>query len=178
MKLKKPTKPKKHTLDIFQVLAAIDQRDFTFLERLSEADRKGFVPTTVLRWSSAISNSPESEAMLWLVNEYANFDFYTISDHPELQFKLLAAAGLGSKFRHQWLDMPKKKGVAGFSVLCDFLLEWHPGASDDEINILLSQFTRETFLDLVHSCSGDKTRTKELIDAWDKYHGVEAKKSR
>lgn len=171
--------PKKHTLDIFRVLGAIDCQDFNFLDSLSEEEKKAFTPTTALRWASAISpDGGEAEAMLWLVNEYANIDFYAISDHPELQFKLMAAAGLGKKFRHQWINMPKKKGLAGFSTLCEFLLNWHPGANNDEINILLSQFTRDTFIDFIYSCAEDNTHTKELIDAWDKYNGIETKKTK
>ena len=168
-------KPKKHDLDIFKVLEAIDRRDFTFLERQTDVARKAFVPTTALRWASIAPDGPEAEAMLWLVNEYANADYYAITDHPELQFKLLAAAGLGRKLRHQWINLPKKQGVAGFSILCDFLLEWHPEANDDEINILLMQFTRDIFIDFITSCAKDKKQTKELIDAWDKYHGVKTK---
>jgi hypothetical protein len=37
-------KPKAHKLDIFETLSALDRKDYTFLERQPEEDRKGFQP--------------------------------------------------------------------------------------------------------------------------------------
>jgi hypothetical protein len=161
-----------YKLDMFkQVLPAIDQRDFGFLERLSEDERKSFTPLVAMRFASAVSTKANCDLNLFLVNQMANINFFDIGDHPELQYKLLAATGMGYSQRHEWIPMAKTKRES--SRLHDFLNEHWPDANSDELNILLKQFNRETFRDFVEGFALVPLETQKLIDAYDCYLGIE-----
>jgi hypothetical protein len=158
-----------HKLDIFDTLTAIDRRDFGFLERQQEDARKGFAGPVVLRWASAVGNGEMGDYMLLMVNAKANLNFFDIGDHPDLQYRLLAASGVGSKQRHQWIAMPSRKRSA--NALHDFLSKYWPDASDLELDILLGQFTRESFTEFVHECGLDPKMTTEAVGLYDKLTG-------
>lgn len=162
-------KPKAHKLDIFETLAALDRKDYTFLERQPEEDRKGFAPPVVLRWMGAVQGRDADLAMV-VTNEIANVNFYDLYEHPELQYRLLAAAGLGTRQRHDWIPFPKQakttKGVEAF------IARFYPFANHQEITLLVSQFTRETFVEFVDRSGCTPAECKEAIDAFDQKEGT------
>lgn len=161
-----------HKLDIFETLAALDTRQFDFLDNKPEDVRKGFAPVVVLRWMSAITPDGEiSDAMLVQVNEAVNHGFFDIADHPDLQYRLLASCGFGQRFRHQWIPVAKQK--KGGSSLFDFLSTYWPEANKTELNILLAQFTRESFHQFVYGCGLDPVETKGILNAYDGFFGIE-----
>lgn len=160
-----------HKLDIFDVLNAIDTHDYEFLSRQPEETRKGFAPVVAMRWASAVPDGPNSDITLLMVNEVANRDFFAISDHPELQFKLLAASGLGRKQRHQWIPMTKQK--KGTTKVHEYLSKYWPDANDTELNLLVGQFTRDTFIDFLNECACEPSEATGLIEAFDRLHGIE-----
>lgn len=166
-----------HKLDIFDTLRAIDKRDFEFLDRQEDDVRKAFTPLVVMRWASAVRGNMD-DLNLFLVNETANINFFDIADYPDLQYRLLASAGLGSPQKHEWIPMPKQR--KGMTKLNDFLFEHWPDANLDELNILLKKFTRESFREFVNGCALDEKTTQGLIDAYDRHLGIEpeAKKAK
>lgn len=168
-----------HKLDIFETLAAIDRREKDFFSGLSPDQQKGFAPPVVLRWASAVSDGPMSEHYIWLVNERANINFWDISDHPELQFKLLASCGAGRPHRHQWVPMVKKERKS--NQVRDFVADFYPNANDLELDIILDKFTDQTFEDFVLSSGKPPEEIKEVLDAYDRLTGKikpKAKKAR
>lgn len=100
-------------LDLFEVLAALDRKDYQFYDRLSEEQKKKFVPFMMTHWMSAIKGnegvqryyvmSTDYNANKYLFNEY-------VQKHPKLQWYMLCAAspGLGKQF-HQWIPHIKDK---------------------------------------------------------------------
>lgn len=165
-----------HKLDIFDVLGAIDRHDYGFLERQPEENRKGFAPPVVLRWASSVRGEAR-DLMLLLVNERANLDFYALGDHPDLQYRLLAACGLGMRPKHEWIAMPARAKPK--SAIHAFIGGWFPEANADEIDLLLGQFTRESFHEFVNDCGLNDKDARTAIDAYDRYTGhVPKKKAR
>jgi hypothetical protein len=163
-----------HKLDIFDTLAALDRRDFDFLDRQADDVKKGFAPPVVMRWMSASQDRTTAAATLMLVNEIANRNFYDIYDHPELQFKLLASCGLGRTQRHAWVPLSKQTKEGG--KLYDYLGKHWPEASHKELKLVLSQFTRDTFAAFLEDSGCDPADIKGLVDAYDRFYGIEPPK--
>jgi hypothetical protein len=163
-----------YKLDIFQeVLPAIDQHDFGFLERQPEEARKGFAAPVVLRWASSIRGQ-YADLMLLMVNSRANLDFFDLTQHPDLQWRLLASCGIGINARHDWIPMPARSRPS--SAIHDFLTQHWPEANEAELNLILKQFTRESFIDFVRGCGLSPTDEQATFDAYDRFTGNAPKK--
>jgi len=156
----------KEKVNIFETLAAIDKRDFDYYNHLTDDEKKSFVPTVVLRWASGIKNGSEGELSLYLINEYANFDWFSISNHPELQYKLLCSSGLGYRQKHSWLAPPKQNRIT--NKLHDFLLQYYPNANDLELNIIQKSFSKETFRNFLHECGIDEKEERKWIECFER----------
>jgi hypothetical protein len=157
---------KERKLDLFNdVMPAVDKRDIGFLSRQPDDAKKEFAPPVVLRCASIVTG-PQAENYIWLVNELANIDFHVLYQHPDLQYKLIALCGSGKVQRHQWIA-PAKVSRSSSKVHA-FISEFHPLASDREIDILIDLHTKETFTDFVHQSGVSPEQSKALIDAFKK----------
>jgi hypothetical protein len=161
-----PRRKSEHDLDIFEVLAAMDERDSAWLERQSDEARKGFAAPVVLRWASAVGDGPEGEYYLRLVNERVNLGMWNIVDHPELLFRLLSSCGLGVRQRHQWIPPPGR--ARGSNKARDMLAQFHPTANDKELDLLLSIHTEESFTAFINECGCTAEEAKEALKAYGK----------
>ena len=100
-------------LDLFEVLAALDKKDYGYYDRLSIEQQKKFVPFMLVKWMSAIKGSDgASRYYVMSTNEYANKYLFNefVQKHPKLQWQMLCAAspGIGKQF-HQWIPQIKEK---------------------------------------------------------------------
>ena len=163
----------KHKLDIFDTLAAIDRRDFGYLDRQEDEARKAFAAPVVMRWASAASTGPMADVVLVTVNEKANRNFYDLYEYPDLQYRLLAACGTGRVLKHHWVVPSKAKRTS--SRLTNFLAEHWPDANEQEIALLLHHFDRNTFEDFINGCACDAAESKELLRAFDLHKGTDEK---
>lgn len=153
-------------LDIFALLKATDHRDQGFYDRLDAEAKKEFAPPVALRWASAVDDGPLSDAALLLVNERANIGFWEIGDHPELQYRLIASSGVGTKLRHHWLAA---SGRGKTDRLRAFLARFWPDANAAEIEILLGQFTGDSFRAFVDGSGVEPKEAKEIVKAHDQH---------
>lgn len=163
-------------LDIFEMMAAIDARDSTWLDRRDEDLRKEFTPFVAMRWGSAVSDGPTSEFYLTMVNERVNLGLWSLGDHPELIFRLLASCGYGRKQRHQWVPMVAGKRGGTSNPARDLLASFHPSASDSEIDLLLSLHTRQTFTAFAEATGSTPETIKEALKAYDRIAAKERKR--
>lgn len=163
---------KKYALDIWATLRALDRKDYGYLDRLTPEERKGFVPRTVLRWMGATERLEEFHIVS--VNEIANLNFDDLYYYPDLQYRMLAASGSGSPQRRPpFLPVPKLgKSPAKIQT---FVAGFYPLASTQEIDIIVNQFTRETFIEFVNECGCSAAEAKDAIDAFDKKYGKKGK---
>lgn len=167
---------KEYKLDVFETLSAIDRRDGDFLQRQPEEARKAFSPRVVLRWASSV-NGPMAEYYIEATNQIVNVEMDAISDHPELQYRLMAMVGVGKPLRHNWIAMPKTK-IKSPTKLHDFLAQWHPLASSKELDQLLRMHTRDDFAQLLIDAAIDTKDSKELMNAFDQSRGIEIPKAK
>lgn len=165
-----------HKLNLFEMLNALDNNDGDWLSRQSTEDAKEFVPLVVMRWLSALQQDcPQSAYMLLAVNDRVNTGLFSLSQHPELIFRLMASCGLGADrardanrrpVRHQYIKSmtPKYRSKAISAVL----LEQFPGANDLELDILLQQLDRPGFAQFLDACGIQPQDAKGLMEAYDK----------
>lgn len=139
-------------LDLFEVLAALDKKDYGFYDRLTPAKQKKFVPYMMLMWMSAIKgNEGLSRYYIMSTAEYANKHFFNekVQGHPKLQWLMLCAAspGMGKQF-HQWIPQIKEKvsklqEPAKLKDIKDYYKKIYPKANDTDITEVAEVFVEE-----------------------------------
>jgi len=112
-KLATDEKFEKQDFDLFEALVALDKKDYGYYDRLTEEQKKKFVPFMMLHWMSAVKGSKDiQQYYLQSVDYHANKYFFneTVSKHPKLQWLMLCSAspGIGKQF-HQWIPNIKDK---------------------------------------------------------------------
>jgi hypothetical protein len=162
-------------LDIFDEMAQADLGNKDFYAELEPELQKQFSPLVAMRWFSTVAdNSQFKDYTLILTNEILNVDFWSLKDHPELQWKLMSTCGVGKKLRHQWIPMPKRRKI---SKVAEFMLQWFPSANDQELHILTENLTREDFEQFVKSTGCTEEELKEVVDSFDIDRGVKPAKA-
>jgi hypothetical protein len=164
-----------HKLDIFDTLKALDYRELDFYDRLSPENQKGFAPLVSMRWMSGVADGPRSEALLRLVNETVNRNFFDLAKYPDLQFRLMASCGLGPQ-KHQWIPMQAAKRRGG--RIAELAAKYWTDANERELAILVRQITkdRETFVAFVNGCGLTEEETQDLTNEFDGVDGKKVKK--
>jgi hypothetical protein len=157
MATKKPATPTdekldKQDLDLFEVLAALDKKDYGFYDKLSDEQQKKFVPYMMLLWMSAIKGSEGlSRYYIMSTAEYANKHFFNekVQNHPKLQWLMLCAAspGLGKQF-HQWIPQIKEKvsklqEPAKIKDIKEYYKKIYPKANTNDIDDVANAFVQE-----------------------------------
>jgi hypothetical protein len=161
----------KYKLDLFRLLEAADRRDAGFFARLSEEERKEFATNAymIMRWLSAVvPDGSTSELYLLLSNELVNRNVWQLRDHPELLWLLMSRVGIGRKQRHKWIGAPKRRRA---DKINQFMMQWHPGANELELGILLNQFTETTFAEFVRSTGTPEDEAREIIAEYERVNG-------
>jgi hypothetical protein len=157
MATKKPATPKdekleKQDFDLFEALAAMDRKDYHYLDKMTDEQQKKFVPYMMTHWMSAIKGNGEVQGYYVMSTEYAAnkhlFNEY-VQKHPKLQWQMLCASspGIGKQF-HQWIphlsakvatlkETPKVKDVR------DYYTKIYPKANPDDIAAISEAFVTE-----------------------------------
>lgn len=152
-------KLEKQDLDLFEVLNALDKKDYQFYDKLTIEQQKKFVPFMMLKWMSAVKGNHDLQRYYLLaVNEYANKYFYNenIYKHPKLQWLMLCAAspGMGKQF-HQYIPEIKSKVVklqdnTNVKEIKDYYKKIYPKAADSDIEevskIYVEQHKKKKYL--------------------------------
>lgn len=151
-KAKKSTDEKFTNVDfnLFEALEAIDRKDYGYYDRLTDEQKKKFVPYMMLVWSSSI-NSGYQKSLLKSVNEIANTHFLNenISKNPKLQWLMLCASSLniGKQF-HQFIPHIKKSVTtlqekASVFDLRDYFKKIHPNIDQSLIDEIATLYTQQ-----------------------------------
>jgi len=133
----------KQDVDLFDMLAAIDKKDYGYYDRLTIEQQKKFVPFMMIQWISAIKgNSDLQNYYLSSTEYYANKYFFNenVYKHPKLQWLMLCAAspGLGKQF-HQWIPnisqkVAKLESPAKLKDIKEYYKKIYPKADINDID--------------------------------------------
>jgi hypothetical protein len=139
----------KQDFDLFEALAAIDKKDYAYYDRLSEEQKKKFVPYMMIMWSSAVkAPSDIQNYYIRSIDYHANKYFFNeqVHKHPKLQWLMLCASSPGTgTHRHQWipnisLKVSKLEAPAKAKDINEYYKKIYPKASADDIEEVSEAF--------------------------------------
>jgi hypothetical protein len=125
-------------IDIKSEMAALDNKDRGFYDRLTAEEKKKFSNYLMLRWGSSVQGAEDQQYYyLFMTNQRLNKNFFNVpKGHEKLQW--LAATtispGAGLKY-HEWIA-PKKKEVTSSNKSMKFLREIYPHAKEADLEIM------------------------------------------
>jgi hypothetical protein len=157
MATKKPATPvdekfEKQDFDLFEALAALDKKDYGYIDKLTEEQQKKFVPYMMTHWMSAIKGANDIQGYYLMSTEYhANKYLFNevVQKHPKLQWQMLCASspGLGKQF-HQWIPhlsskIAQLKETPKTKEINDYYSKVYPKVNPDDIKELSNVFVEE-----------------------------------
>lgn len=152
-------------VNIFKVLGYMDRGNFDAYRGLfSDEERKevdGLLSYPALRWMSVAQDDTQHEGALQMVNEVANRGYFEFGKHRELQFKLLAVAGIRSFVKHGWIAAPPSKRSG---KIYEMLRRAYPFMKDDEATLWVEVNSAEGVLELARRLGCDKDEMKALVE--------------
>jgi hypothetical protein len=152
---------KERALDMFQVLARIDAKDYSIWDSLNEEQIKELSPYMLLRWMTGTND----EKQLIFLNRIVNTLLFTVgNDHRELMLKLLTVSASGGTKRYKWQNhktLKKATTKLSLQVVMDYnhFTERH---AIDAMRIYISQDIIEMAEDLGWQNDEIKALKKEL----------------
>lgn len=159
-------KAKKPSLDIFDEMAALDRKKINWLESQDPDLAKTFSPLVAMRWFSAVGDhSGLADYHILMANELVNIGFWDLSKHPELQWKLMAAAGSGQTQRHNWIPGSKKKNT---NKLDNVILGLYPSLNDTELALFKAKLTKDSLKDMLKDMGMPDADIKPIMDDFKK----------
>ena len=148
----KDEKFEKQDIDLFEVLAALDRKDYDYYETLSTEQQKKIVPYMLIRWMSAIKGNEGLQRYYTMsVNEYANKHLFSeyIQKHPKLQWLMLCCSspGVGKQF-HQYipeirLKVAKLQDSPTTKEISEYYTKIYPKADPSDIQEVSKAFVDE-----------------------------------
>ena len=158
---------KTHKLDLGQTLYAIDRHDLDYYNRLTDDEKKSYAPLVLMRFMSSLNGqNPNAAYAVMAVNDLVNIGFWTLTKYPDLQHQLLCLTGLGDKQFRPWLAA---KNAKKSNKIDQWLVEKFPELNDDEIVIIKSSHTAESWTKFVKGSGAGDAEVKEMIQAWKKH---------
>ena len=152
--------PRKPQIPLKDIMAAIDKKDRGFYNRLSDEQKKAFSAWMMMRYCSSVQGK-EAANYIYMTNELVNYQFMEVSKHPELQWLLLSACGVGKVQFHPYLKPPnaRKKKNKTF----EFIYELYPHMKAEDINNLIDLNTIEEIKELAVAHGYDDKTIKDIV---------------
>lgn len=146
------TKKKKPLVDVKSVMAALDRKDREFYTHQNHNEQKSISMWLMMRYASSAQGAMAPHYLI-MINELVNKNFQDLSKHPELQWLLMTAAGVGKSQFHPYLKPPKSQRKR--DRVADLIQRVYPSIKPDEIDLLRQINTTEELRKLAqdHGCS-------------------------
>jgi hypothetical protein len=138
--------------DLFGALEALDKKDYSYYDRLTEEQQKKFVPFMLLQWMSAIKGNKDLQIYyLRNLNEVANKHLlsYQLKDHPKLQWLMLCSVSpnLGKQF-HQYIPHIREavctlKDKATLKEMSEYYKKIYPKEDDETIKLVSEEIVNQ-----------------------------------
>ena len=153
-----PKKPP--AIPLKDIMAAIDKKDRGFYNRLSPEQKKAFSAWMMMRYCSSVQGR-DAANYIFMTNELVNYQFMEVSKHPELQWLLLSACGVGKIQFHPYLKPPNSKKKK--NKVTEFLYELNPHMKAEDIQILVDLNTKEELQQLAQEHGYDDKSIKDIF---------------
>lgn len=153
-KAKTPSDEKfeKQDFDLFEALSAIDRKDYSYYDRLTDEQKKKFVPYMMTIWTSIVKGSKDVQNYYLQSTEYHANKFLfneNVQTHPKLQWMMLCASspGLGKQF-HQWIphiktNVAKLSEKATLKEIKEYYKKIYPNTDDSSLDEFATLFTQQ-----------------------------------
>ncbi len=164
------TKTTAQKLSLDTVLQAIDRKDLGFYDRLTDDEKKSYSPFILMRYMSSLG--PQSDLAAYAVlatNDIVNNGFFSLGKHPELQHKLMCLTGTGKKQYRPYIGS-KGSSKTSSKVIDEFLMGLYPNINQTELDMLKSQYNKDTIQQLGEDAGLSKAEIKELVEDAKKFY--------
>jgi hypothetical protein len=128
--------------DLFPALDALDKKDYGYFDKLTDEQKRKFVPYMLTHWMSQVkSNSGVQAYYVRSVDYHTNHHLFNeqVQKHPKLQWLMLCASSpqLGKQF-HQWVPhisekIGKLKEKAKEKDVQDYFSKIYPSSNPQDI---------------------------------------------
>ena len=146
---------KKPLLQIKDIMAAVDRKDYNYYTNLTDEQRKSLNLWMTQRYASSVQGKFAGHYLV-MVNEFMNTHWSDISKHPELQWKLMCLAGTGKVQFHPFVKVPKAKRKK--NKVEELVRDLFPLLKNDEIELFLKMNSHDEIKEIaIESGVDDKT---------------------
>lgn len=151
---------KKPQIPLKDIMAAIDKKDRTFYNKLSDEGKKAFSAWMMMRYCSSVQGR-DAANYIYLTNELVNFQFMEVSKHPELQWLLLSACGVGKIQFHPYLKPPNAKKKK--NKISEFLYGLYPHSKPEDIELMIKLNSNNELKALAYDYGYDDKTIKDIF---------------
>jgi hypothetical protein len=142
------------------IMAAVDKKDRGFYNRLTAEQKKAFSAWMMMRYCSSVQGR-DAANYIYLTNELVNFQFMEVSKHPELQWLLLSACGVGKIQFHPYLKPPNAKKKK--NKISEFLYGLYPHSKPEDIELMIKLNSNNDLKALAYDYGYDDKTIKEIF---------------
>ena len=151
---------KEPAIPLKDIMAALDRKDRGFYDRLSDEQKKAFVPWMMMRYASS-AQGRNAAHYLFMVNELVNKNFSDVSKHPELQWLLMTAAGSGKVEFHPYIKPPNSKKKK--DKLSEFVYSIYPNFKRDDLELFIALNSKDELKELAKAHGYDDKTIADIF---------------
>ena len=152
--------PKKPQIPLKEIMAAIDKKDRNFYNNLSDEQKKAFSAWMMMRYCSSVQGR-DAANYIYMTNELVNYQFSEVSKHPELQWLLLSACGVGKIQFHPYLKPPNSRKKK--NKIFEFIYSIYPHMKAEDINNMIDINTKEELTEFAVAHGYDDKKIKDIF---------------
>ena len=152
--------PKKPQIPLKEIMAAIDKKDRNFYNNLSDEQKKAFSAWMMMRYCSSVQGRAAAN-YIYMTNELVNYQFSEVSKHPELQWLLLSACGVGKIQFHPYLKPPNSRKKK--NKIFEFIYSIYPHMKAEDINNMIDINTKEELTEFAVAHGYDDKTIKDIF---------------
>ena len=151
---------KKPQIPLKDIMSAIDKKDRKFYNNLSDEGKKAFSAWMMMRYCSSVQGKNAAD-YIFMTNECVNYQFSEVSKHPELQWLLLSACGVGKVQFHPYLKPPNAKKKK--DKVSEFIYSIFPHMKGEEVDLIKQINSKDQLKEIAKAHGYDDKSIKEIF---------------
>ncbi len=147
-------------IDIFKVLSKVDNFDIDYFKSLTDEEKKGIPPYTLMLWMSGC----KSNIQLSQINAFLNTSVFELpAAHKDLLYLLACISSDGNKKRYSWVK--KKTGNKKFSTTVDIIRRQYKCSTATALSYV-SLLDSAFIIDLAQKLGEQDDTLKKIKQEW------------